>query len=111
MPKRQTNNLKWSAQLKKIREVIDPNSDRVNYDYVTVRNIKYNNIGVTVSDKYFSRQDGSEIEKKIEMRIDREIEENQTDYRVQIKDKVYNIERIYVRENERIMELSLSYAN
>lgn len=111
MPKRQTNNLKWSAQLKTLGEIIDPETDRVTYGYVTVRNIKYNNIGVTVSDKYFSRQDGSEIEKKIEMRIDREIEENQTDYRIQIKDKVYNIERIYVREDERMMELSLSYAN
>ncbi|MDR4172521.1 hypothetical protein CN957_09100 [Bacillus cereus] len=111
MPKRQTNKLRWLADLLKLGEIIDTETDRVVMGYPFERNIKYNNIGVTVTDKHFSRQDGNEVMKKIEVRLDREIEENQKDYRIKIKDKIYNIERIYVREEERIMELNLSYAN
>lgn len=111
MPKRQTNKLKWNADLLKLGEMIDPETDRVVYDYLLDRNIKYDNVGITVTDKHFSRQDGNEIMKKIETRLDRSIEEKQEEYRVRIKDVVYNIERIYVRVDDRIMELSLAYAN
>jgi hypothetical protein len=111
MPKKLTNKLKWRADLLKLGETIDPDTDRVVMGYPFERNILYNNIGVTVTDKHFSRQDGNEIMKKIEVRLDRAIEENQKDYRIKIKDTIYNIDRVYVREDERIMELNLSYAN
>ncbi|APC48961.1 hypothetical protein BME96_12495 [Virgibacillus halodenitrificans] len=110
MPKRQTNNLKWNADLMKLDEYVDPETDRVVIGYVKVRNLKYDNIGVTAADK-FTFKDAQEIMKKIETRLDREVENNQDDYRVKIGARVYDIERLYVREDDRIMELSLSYAD
>jgi len=95
----------------KLGEYIDPDTDRVVMGYPFDRKIKYNNIGVTSTDKHFSRQDGNEIMKKIEVRINRDIENNQKEYRVEISERIYNIERIYVKEHDRIMEVSLSYAN
>jgi hypothetical protein len=110
MPKRQTNNLKWNSELLKLGETVDPDTDRVVMGYPKDRDLKYNNIGVTAADK-FTFKDGQEIMKKIETRLDRQVENNQKEYRVKINERIYNIERIYVREDERIMELSLSYAN
>ncbi|PDZ93719.1 hypothetical protein CON36_37735, partial [Bacillus cereus] len=45
------------------------------------------------------------------VRIDREIENNQKEYRIKVGGRIYDIERIYVREEDRLMEVSLSYAN
>lgn len=111
MPKRQTNKLKWTADLLKFDERVDPETDRVVKDYFPHRKIKYNNIGVTATDKIFAEREVNEVVKKIEVRIDRDIEDNQKDYRIKIRDRIYNIERIYVREHDQIMEVSLSYAN
>lgn len=110
MPKRQTNNLRWVADLCGLGEVVDSETDRVMMGYPKLRDIRYNNIGVTATDK-FTTKDSNEVVKKIETRIDRAVEEKQKDYRIRIKDIVYNIERLYVREGERMMELSLSYAD
>ncbi|PFB95168.1 hypothetical protein CN296_20975 [Bacillus cereus] len=110
MPKRQTNKLKWMGELLKLGETIDPDTDRVVMGYPKVRNMKYNNIGVTATDK-FTTKDTNEIVKKIEIRIDRDIENNQKDYRVKVGGRIYDIERIYVREEDRLMEVSLSHAN
>ncbi|EDP67310.1 Phage protein [Carnobacterium sp. AT7] len=110
MPKRQTNNLKWTGELLKLGETIDPDTDRPIMSYPKERNIKYNNIGVTATDK-FTTKDQNEVMKKIECRIDRNIEDNQKEYRIRIKGIIYNIERIYTKENERTMEVSLSYVN
>ena len=108
MPKRQTNKLKWTADLLAVGESTNADTDRVEVVYPFVRKIRYNNIGVTATDKYTSK-DGNEIVKKIETRIDRNVENNQKHYRIQIGERVYNIERIYVREQDRVMEVSLSY--
>ncbi|HHT7042043.1 hypothetical protein B4087_5790 [Bacillus cereus] len=110
MPKRQTNKLKWMGELLKLGETIDPDTDRVVMGYPKVRNMKYNNIGVTATDK-FTTKDTNEIVKKIEVRIDRDIENNQKDYRVKVGGRIYDVERIYVKEEDRLMEVSLSYAN
>jgi hypothetical protein len=109
MSKRQTNKLKWVSELLKLGETLDSDTDRVVMGYPKVRDLRYRNIGVTASDK-FTFKDAQEIMKKIETRLDREVENNQKEYRVKINDRIYDIERIYVREDERIMELSLSYA-
>ena len=108
MVKRQTNKLKWIGDLLTIGESMNHETDRVEVVYPFVRKIRYDNIGVTATDK-FSTKDGNEIVKKIETRIDRNVENNQKHYRIQIGEKVYNIERIYVREQDRVMEVSLSY--
>ncbi len=110
MPKRQTNQLKWKAELLKLGETIDPKTDRVVMGYPKVRDLNYNNIGVTAADK-FTFKDTNEIMKKIETRLDRDVENNQKEYRIKIGKRTYNIERLYVREEDRIMELSLSYVN
>ncbi|MGP4038334.1 hypothetical protein ACTWP4_00280 [Gracilibacillus sp. D59] len=94
----------------KIGETIDPETDRVITDYLFHRKIKYKNIGITAADK-FTFKDAQEIMKKIEVRIDRVVENNQDDYRVKIGGRIYDIERIYVREEDRVMEVSLSYAD
>jgi hypothetical protein len=110
MPKQQTNKLRWNAELLKLGETVNPETDRVVMGYPKERNLKYSNIGVTTADK-FTFKDAQEIMKKIETRLDRAVENNQKEYRVKINERVYDIERIYVREDERIMELSLSYAD
>lgn len=107
---RQTNKLKWTAELLKLGEYVDPETDRVVMGYPKVRDIRYNNIGVTATDKFTTRET-NEIVKKIEVRLDRDIENNQKDYRIRIGERIYNIERIYVREDDRVMEVSLSYVN
>ncbi len=109
--KRQTNKLKWIADLLKYEEYTDPETDRPIKDYIKKRGIKYNNIGVTATDKMFAERQTNEVVKKIEVRIDRAIEDDQKDYRIEIRERIYNIERIYVREEDRVMEVSLSYAN
>lgn len=108
---RQTNLFKWEGDLLKLDEKVDPETDRVVKDYFFDRKIKYSNIGVTATDKVFAERPVNEVVKKIEVRIDRNIEDNQKDYRIKIRDRIYNIERIYVREHDRVMEVSLSYAN
>jgi hypothetical protein len=110
MPKRQLNKLKWEADLLKLGETVDPETDRVVMGYPFERKLKYNNIGVTATDK-FTTADRNEIMKKIETRLDRTVENNQKEYRVKIQERIYNIERIYVREQDRVMELSLAYAD
>lgn len=108
--KRQTNKLRWMGELLKLGDTIDPETDRPVMGYPLERKIRYNNIGVTATDK-FTTKDTNEIVKKIEVRIDREIENNQKDYRVKVVGRIYDIERIYVKEEDRLMEVSLSYAN
>ncbi|MBY7111380.1 hypothetical protein ILT06_10705 [Bacillus sp. 17RED48] len=108
--KRQTNKLRWMGELLKLGETIDSETDRPIMGYPLERKIRYNNIGVTATDK-FTTKDTNEIVKKIEVRIDREIENNQKDYRVKVGGRIYDIERIYVKEEDRLMEVSLSYAN
>lgn len=108
---RQTNKLKWVADLHKLGEYIDPETDRPVMGYPFERKIRYNNIGVTAMDKKIGERIVNEVVKKIEVRIDRNIEDNQKDYRFKIRKKMYNIERIYVREEDRIMEVSLSHAD
>lgn len=110
MPKQQTNKLKYSADLCKLGETIDPDTDRPILSYPKVRNIRYDNIGVTANDRFLTK-DTNEVVKKIETRLDRDVENNQQEYRIKIADRMYNIERVYTREEDRVMELSLAYAN
>ncbi|MED2777881.1 hypothetical protein P4276_32155, partial [Bacillus thuringiensis] len=95
--KRKTNKLKWMGELLKLGETIDPENDRVVMGYPLERKIRYNNIGVTATDK-FTTKDTNEIVRKIEVRIDRDVENKQKDYRVKVGGRIYDIERIYVRE-------------
>ncbi len=111
MARQRTNKLQWTADLLKLGEIIDPETDRPVLGYPLERKIQYANLGVTSTDKIFSERDVNEVVKKIEVRLDRAIEDNQKDYRIEIRGKKYNIQRVYTKEDERLMELSLSYAN
>lgn len=110
MPKRTTNNLKWIADLLKLGETTNLDTDRTEMGYPLEREIKYNNLGVTVTDKFMTK-DANEVVKKIETRIDRAIENDQKNYRIRLNNKIYQIERIYVKEGSRLMEVSLAYAD
>ncbi|MDR4174435.1 hypothetical protein FO522_33645, partial [Bacillus nitratireducens] len=68
--------LRRLAYLLKLGGIIDPETERVVMRFPFERNIKYNKCCVTVTDKHFSRQDVNEVMKKIEVRLDLEIEEN-----------------------------------
>ena len=105
-----THKLKFNARMLQLGEVVDQETDRVTMSYPFKRIIKYRNIGVTATD-IFTTKDANKVVKKIETRIYRVIEENQKDYRIEIKEVIYQIERIYVREEDRVMEVSLSYVN
>ena len=48
MKKRTTNNLKWTADLLKLQEYKDPETDRPVKDYQFVRKLRYNNIGALI---------------------------------------------------------------
>lgn len=110
MAKQMTNKLRWIADLLKLGETVNSETDRVEMGYSFHRKIRYANIGVTATDK-FTTKDANEIVKKIVTRIDRNIENNQKAYCIQIGERIYNIERIYVREEKSVMEVSLSYAD
>ena len=110
MARRLTNNLRWKAELLKLGETVDPETDRVTMGYPKVRDILYNNVGVTATDK-FTTKPTDEIVKKIEVRLDRDIENNMKDYRFLISGRMYKVERIYTLEEARRMEVSLSYDN
>lgn len=110
MNRQLTNNLKFIAQLFLVVESKNETTDRVEKKCEFVRNINFNNIGVTSTDK-FTTKDVNEIVKKIEVRLNREIENNQKQFRISISNVMYNIERIYTIEDLRKMEVSLSYDN
>ncbi|CAI3386964.1 phage head closure protein [Enterococcus cecorum] len=110
MMKRQVNRLKFVARLLVYKETTDPETDRPIKDYIFEREIRYQNMGVTATDKIIADRETNDVVKKIEIRMDRKIEDNQKIYRIEIRDKKYNIERIYTREEDKVMEVSLSYA-
>lgn len=110
MMKRQVNRLKFVGRLLVYKETTDSETDRPIKDYIFEREIRYQNMGVTATDKIIADRETNDVVKKIEIRIDRKIEDNQKIYRIEIRDKKYNIERIYTREEDNVMEVSLSYA-
>lgn len=108
MPKRQTNNLRWKAELLNIEVALDLN-DRPVTVYKSKRNLFYEDIGVTAQEKYLSRQAKTDVVRRIKVRLDKSITEKFS--AVRIDSVIYKITRIYTDMDKREMELSLAYVD
>lgn len=87
---------------------VDEN-DRPTIVYEYKRIVFYNSLGITSNEKYMSRKDNREVVKRIKISMDRTITE--TGNRIEILCVVYQITRIFLKEDEREMELSLAYVD
>ncbi|MCT0477897.1 head-tail adaptor protein [Lactococcus cremoris] len=107
--KKQINNSRWKAVLMSIsNDELDEN-DRPQTIRKKKRDIFYQDIGITAQEKFLSKQDKTEVVRRIKVRWDKTITEK--DSGIQIDSIDYNIERIYTNVDTREMELSLSYVN
>ena len=70
MPKRQTNNLRWKAELLEIKTGTDEN-DRPITVYEFKRPIFYEELGVTSQEKYLSQQAKTDVVRRIKVRWDK----------------------------------------
>lgn len=102
---RLTNQRKMKAMLTKIVQTTDED-DRPTVIRKKVREIYYRGLGVYASEKYLSVQAKTEVQKRIGIRQDNDLDEK--NFGIQIKGVDYNIIRIYVNEAQKEMELSLS---
>lgn len=108
MPKRQTNKLRWKAELLDIVETVD-DRDRPVTGYQVKRYLQYEDIGVTAQEKYPSKQAKTDVVRRIRIRLDRSITEKFS--AVRIDSVTYNITRIFTNVDDREMELSLAYVD
>ncbi|NAL98821.1 phage head-tail joining protein [Enterococcus faecium] len=108
MPKRQTNNLRWKAELLVIKTGTDGN-DRPTTVYEFKRPIFYEELGVTSQEKYLSQQAKTDVVRRIKVRWDKSITEKLS--ALKIDSLTYNITRIYTNPDTREMELSLAYVD
>ena len=108
MPKRQTNNLRWKAELLDITTGPDEN-DRPTRFYEFKRPVFYEELGVTSQEKYLSQQIKTDVVRRIKVRWDKSITEKLS--AIKIDSVTYNITRIYTNLDTREMELSLAYVD
>ncbi|MDT2026594.1 phage head closure protein [Enterococcus faecalis] len=108
MPKRQTNNLRWKAELLDIKSELDLNDKPVTI-YTSKRSIFYEERGVTAQEKYLSQQAKTDVVRRIKVRLDKSITEKFS--AVRIDSVTYKITRIYTDMDKREMELSLAYVD
>nr|DAZ50031.1 MAG TPA: head closure knob [Caudoviricetes sp.] len=108
MPKRQTNNLRWLAELLTIENGVDED-DRPNVIYTLKRKLFYEELGITAQEKYLSQQAKTDVVRRIKVRWDKSITEKLN--AVRIDSVTYNITRIYTNMDKREMELSLAYVD
>lgn len=106
--KKQTNNLRWKAELMDISSSLDE-QDRPIIQRVKKRDIFYQDIGTTAQEKYLSMQTKTDVVRRIKIRWDNTITEKENGIRISGID--YNITRIYTSSDKREMELSLSYVD
>lgn len=106
--KRQTNNLRWKADLLKLSWDVDED-DRPIKKMVKKRDIFYQDIGITAQEKYLSQQAKTDVVRRIKIRLDKSITEKESG--ITIEGISYNIVRIYTNIDTREMELSLAYVD
>nr|DAH97912.1 MAG TPA: head tail adaptor [Caudoviricetes sp.] len=106
--KRQTNNLRWKADLLQLSWDVDED-DRPIKKMVKKRDIFYQDIGITAQEKYLSQQAKTDVVKRIKIRLDKSITEKESG--ITIEGISYNIVRIYTNMDTREMELSLAYVD
>ncbi|MEO1780998.1 phage head closure protein [Enterococcus diestrammenae] len=105
MPKRQTNNLRWKADLMSLSSEKGSN-DRPVVVRKRERLIVYEPVGITSNEKYLAMQAKTDVDFRMKCRWDPLV--NEKDFGIRIKNVDYNIVRIYVLPDQREMELSLS---
>lgn len=108
MPKRQTNKLRWKAELMDVIETVD-DRDRPITEFQKKRLLWYEDIGVTAQEKYLSQQAKTDVVRRIKVRWDKSITEKLS--AIRIDSVTYNITRIYSDVDKREMELSLAYVD
>lgn len=106
--KRQTNNLRWKADLLQLSWDVDED-DRPIKKMVKKRDIFYQDIGITAQEKYLSQQAKTDVVRRIKIRLDKSITEKESG--ITIEGISYNIVRIYTNIDTREMELSLAYVD
>ncbi|GFO52305.1 MULTISPECIES: phage head closure protein [Lactococcus] len=106
--KRQTNNLRWKADLLQLSWDVDED-DRPIKKMVKKRDIFYQDIGITAQEKYLSQQAKTDVVRRIKIRLDKSITEKESG--ITIEGISYNIVRIYTNMDAREMELSLAYVD
>lgn len=106
--KRQTNNLRWKADLLQLSWDVDED-DRPIKKIVKKRDIFYQDIGITAQEKYLSQQAKTDVVRRIKIRLDKSITEKESG--ITIEGISYNIVRIYTNMDAREMELSLAYVD
>lgn len=105
---RLTNQLRHRATLLKLVEGTD-NHDRPTVTRMPVRTVWYSSLGIYATEKYASQQAKTDVDKRIAIRRNAEINEHDYGIRITHGDKAedFNITRIYDADNDRL-ELSLS---
>lgn len=106
--KRQTNNLRWKADLLQLSWDVDED-DRPIKKLKKKRDIFYQDIGITAQEKYLSQQAKTDVVRRIKIRLDKSITEKESG--ITIEGISYNIVRIYTNMDAREMELSLTYVD
>ena len=106
--KKQTNNLRWQAELMVISSSLDE-QDRPIISRIKKRDVFSQDIGITAQEKYLSLQAKTDVVRRIKIRWDNTITEKNNGVRIAEID--YNITRIFTNSDTREMELSLSYVN
>lgn len=106
--KRQTNNLRWKADLLQLSWDVDED-DRPIKKMMKKRDIFYQDIGITAQEKYLSQQAKTDVVRRIKIRLDKSITEKESG--ITIEGISYNIVRIYTNMDAREMELSLAYVD
>lgn len=106
--KRQTNNLRWKADLLQLSWDVDED-DRPIKKMKKKRDIFYQDIGITAQEKYLSQQAKTDVVRRIKIRLDKSIIEKESG--ITIEGISYNIVRIYTNMDAREMELSLAYVD
>ncbi|MCO7180446.1 phage head closure protein [Lactococcus formosensis] len=106
--KRQTNNLRWKADLMQLTWDVD-RDDRPIKKMDKKRDIFYQDIGITAQEKYLSQQAKTDVVRRIKVRLDKSITEKESG--ITIEGISYNIVRIYTNMDTREMELSLAYVD
>lgn len=106
--KRQTNNIRWKADLLQLSWDVDED-DRPIKKMKKKRDIFYQDIGITAQEKYLSQQAKTDVVRRIKIRLDKSITEKESG--ITIEGISYNIVRIYTNMDAREMELSLAYVN
>lgn len=106
--KRQTNNLRWKADLMQLSWDVDED-DRPVKKMKKKRDVFYQDIGITAQEKYLSQQAKTDVVRRIKIRLDKSITEKENG--ITIEGISYNIVRIYTNMDAREMELSLAYVD